>query len=80
MNTYEAVKLKISKLLDERRMSIYQLSLKASVPPSTIKNILYGKSLNPGVVTLKMLCEGFEITLPDFFKDKIFENLDEEIK
>ena len=61
MDTYGAVKDRILFLLEEKKMSIHKLSIESSVAPSTIKNILYGKSVNPGIVTIKMLCDGFEI-------------------
>lgn len=80
MNTYIAVKNRILQLLGERDMSIYKLAMESAVPPSSIKNILYGKSQNPGVVTLKMLCDGFGITLLDFFNTPEFAALEQEIK
>ena len=80
MNTYTAVRNRIFELLDEKGMAIHKLAIESAVPPSTIKNILYGKSQNPGIVTLKMLCEGFGITLVEFFNTKEFENLEQEIK
>ena len=55
MDTYTAVKNRLLVLCEEKRMSIHKLATESAVPPSTIKNILYGKSQNPGVVTLKML-------------------------
>ena len=80
MNTYTTVKNRILQLLGEHKMSIHKLATESAVPPSSIKNILYGKSVNPGIVTLKMLCDGFGITLIDFFNTKSFENLEQEIK
>lgn len=67
MDMYTAVKNRILTLCEERNMSIHKLSIESAVPPSTIKNILYGKSKNPGVVTLKMLCDGLGITVNEFF-------------
>ena len=80
MNTYDAVKIRILKLLGEKNISIHKLATESAVPPSTIKNILYGKSKNPGIVTLKMLCDGLEISLIDFFNTDVFENLEQEIQ
>ena len=80
MNTYEAVKNRILQLLGEKKMSIHKLAMESAVPPSSIKNILYGKSQNPGVVTLKMLCDGFGISLIEFFDTKDFAELEQEIK
>ncbi len=80
MDAYTAVKNRLLQLLGERNMSIHKLAMESAVAPSSIKNILYGKSKNPGIVTLKMLCDGFGITLVDFFDTEEFRSLDQEIK
>ena len=80
MDTYSAVKNRLLVLLDEKKMSIHKLAMESSVPPSTIKNILYEKSKNPGIVTLKMLCEGLNISLIEFFNTNEFIELEQEIK
>ena len=46
----------------------------------SIKNILYGKSTNPKLLTIKMICDGLNITLKDFFDTPEFNHLDSEIK
>lgn len=80
MNTYTTVKNRILQLLGEKKMSIHKLAMESAVAPSSIKNILYGKSQNPGIVTIKMLCDGFGITLIEFFDTPEFTNLEQEIK
>lgn len=80
MDTYTTVKNRILELLGEKNMSIHKLAIESAVAPSSIKNILYGKSKNPGVVTLKMLCDGFGITLIEFFDTEEFKSLEQEIK
>ena len=80
MKTYDAIKLRILCLCEEKKMSIRKLANESGVAPSTIKNILYGKSQNPGVVTIKMLCDGFGITINDFFADQLFYDLQQEIE
>lgn len=80
MDTYTVVKNRILQLLGEKKMSIHKLAMESAVPPSSIKNILYGKSQNPGIVTLKMLCDGFGVSLIDFFNTKEFRELEQEIK
>ena len=44
----------------ETKMSIHGLAMEPAVAPLSIKNILYVKSQNLGVVTIKMLCDGLE--------------------
>ena len=80
MDTYTTVKNRILQLLGERKMSIHKLAMESAVPPSSIKNILYGKSQNPGIVTLKLLCDGLGITLVEFFDTEEFRNLEQEIR
>lgn len=80
MDTYTAVKNRILQLLGEKNMSIHKLAMESAIPPSSIKNILYGKSRNPGIATIKMLCDGFGITLIEFFDTKEFADLEQEIK
>ena len=80
MDTYTTVKNRILQLLGEKNMSIHKLAMESAVPPSSIKNILYGKSQNPGIVTLKMLCDGFGITLVDFFDTEEFARLEQEVQ
>lgn len=74
MDTYSDTKNRILFLLEEKQMSIYALAMKSGVSASTIKSILYGKSKNPGVVTIKLLCDGFGISLYDFFNTEVFRS------
>ena len=80
MDTYSATRNRILELLGEKRMSIHKLAMESGIAPSTIKNILYGKSINPGIVTIKKLCDGLGISLLEFFDSDIFTNLEQEIK
>jgi len=80
MNTYTTVRNRLLQLLGEKKMSIHKLAIESAVAPSSIKNILYGKSKNPGIVTLKMLCDGFGISLIDFFNTEDFASLEQEIQ
>ncbi len=80
MKTREAVVQRIIELCEEKNITINGLANISAIPPSTLKNIIYGVSKNPGVVTLKMLCDGLEISLEDFFSSELFRNLQQEIE
>ena len=80
MKTREAVAKRITELCQEKNLTVNGLANISAVPPSTLKNILYGVSKNPGIVTLKMLCDGLEITLNEFFDSDLFKNLEQEIE
>ena len=45
-----------------------------------VKNILNGASKNPGVVTIKMICDGLGISLTEFFDTDVFRELEQEIR
>ena len=80
MNTREAISARIYELCRERNWSPNHLSYVAAVPQATIKSILNGESKNPGAVTIKKLCDGFEITLGEFFSTELFDHLEQEIQ
>ena len=78
MRTKEAIAHRIRKLCQERDPTA--LGRIAHVPQATIKSILNDESKNPGVVTIKKLCEGFGISLSEFFTAAEFEGLERETK
>ena len=80
MNTREATAQRIRQLCRERGVTPNGLSYIAAVPQATVKSILNGESKNPGIVTIKKLCDGLEITLGEFFSTEEFDSLEQEIK
>lgn len=80
MNTKEAVAKRIIELCGKRNMAINTLANISGVSPSTVYSMLNEKSQNPGVVSIKKLCDGLDITLREFFNSPIFDNLEQEIK
>ena len=50
----------------------------SGVSPSTIYSMLNEKSQNPGVVSLKILCDGLDISLREFFDSNLFNDLEQE--
>ncbi len=80
MNTCEAVGYRIKQLCKAKGVTPNKISYISAVPQATIKSILLGESKNPGIVTIKKLCDGFEISLGEFFSTPEFDNLEQEIK
>ena len=80
MTTRECVANRIIELCNERHLAINALARISAVPPTTVKNILNGTSQNPGITTIKKLCDGLEITLIEFFDTEDFRNLEQEIR
>ena len=80
MDTIAAVRNRILQLCGEHEISINKLATISALPPSSIKNILYGKSQNPKLITIKMICDGLGITLGEFFSTPEFDGLEQELK
>ena len=80
MNTKEAVATRILDLCAERNMAVNALASISGVSPSTIYSMLNEKSKNPGIVSLKKICDGLGITLGEFFSTPEFDALEQEIR
>lgn len=80
MNTGKAVRNRIIELCSKKRWSYNSLANYSGIPSSTLKNIISGKSENPGIATIKKICDGLEITLGEFFSATEFDNLEQEIE
>lgn len=80
MDTITVVKNRILILCEQRNMTINKLANLSAIPPSSLKNILYGKSQNPKILTIKMLCDGLGITLGEFFSTAEFDALEQTIE
>lgn len=74
MDTRKQVSLRIQQLCATHGYNINSLARKAGIPPTTLKNIIYGTSKNPGIVTIKLVCDGLGISLYDFFDSTVFKN------
>lgn len=80
MDTRKAISNRILQLCEERNLSLHALARKSAVPPSTLHNIVNGVSKNPGVITTKLLCDGLDISLYDFFNTDVFRSLEQEME
>ena len=80
MNTKNAVAERIIQLCNQKNIAINALANMAGISPSTLYSVLNEKSQNPGIVTIKKLCDGLDISLRKFFDDDIFDDIEQEIK
>ena len=79
MNTKEAVAKRILQLCEEKHIAINALANISGVAPSTIYSMLNEKSQNSGVVSIKKICDGLEITVREFFDCDLFDSREQEI-
>ena len=80
MDTVSAIRDRILHLCAEHNITINKLATLSALPPSSVKNILYGRSQDPKILTIKKICDGLDITLIDFFDSPEFASLEPEIK
>ena len=80
MDTVSAIRDRILHLCAERNITINRLATLSALPPSSVKNILYGRSQDPKILTIKKICDGLDITLIDSFNSPEFASLEPEIK
>lgn len=78
MKLNQAISERLSELLAEKRMTQYQLFMKSGVPKSTIGNVINCSYDSVKLRILHEMCQGMEISLPEFFDSPLFSenNLD----
>ncbi|MDE6889697.1 MAG: helix-turn-helix domain-containing protein [Eubacterium sp.] len=64
----EYVLKKISQLLSEHDWTLYRLAKEADISYSTLSNTFHRNNV-PSIATLIRICEGFGITLSEFFDE-----------
>ena len=79
MNISQATAKRIIELCKSRRITVNKLSNISGVTQSTVNDIVNNKAKNIGVVTIKKLCDGLEITITEFFDTDYFRELEQEI-
>lgn len=78
MKLNEAICQRIINLCKENNITVNKLAMQSGLYQSTVNNILLGISLNPQILTIYRICQGLDMTLDDFFNDKLFLELDDE--
>ena len=80
MHIGEAVRERIIELCQEQDILINKLSNISGVTQSTVNNIISERNRSATISTIKKLCDGFGITIQDFFESELFHDLEQEIK
>lgn len=80
MEISEAVVLRLNELCRERGITVNRLATLSAVTQSTVNDFLKGKTKNIGIVTLKKLIDGLDMTITAFFDTELFRGLEQEIK
>ena len=76
MDLSQAVRKKITNLIEERNINVSKLSTMAGISRSTLSKFLAGKRKIIRLDIIENICEGLNIKLKDFFDDPIFDNIE----
>ena len=79
MGIAEMVRARLISLCRERDITVNRMCELSAVPQSTVNNFLNGKTRNLGIITLKKLTDGLNLSITDFFDTEAFRALDQEI-
>ena len=80
MNIGEATKIRIIELCKENKITIKKLATVSGITQSTLSNIVGGRTNSTTISTIKKLCDGLNISIQEFFRSPLFENLEQDIK
>ena len=79
MGIKNAVIQRLQELCTQKNITANALANMAGVTPSTIYSILHPERKDVGIVAIKKLCDGLEISLEEFFGGEVFCVLEQEI-
>ena len=71
---------KFQQLCKDRQIKYNELATLAGVTPSTVYSMMDPTRKDVSVITVKKLCDGLNLPIPEFFSDPIFESLEQEIQ
>ena len=74
----QAIIKRINFFLEKNNMTLWALYKKSGIPKSTICNLMKQPNSLPKLDTLQHICEGFGITIREFFDDDIFDDTEQD--
>lgn len=78
MQLSDATRLRIKRLLKANNMKVYDLCKTSGIPCSTLSDFMNNKTKLIKLDTLLHICEGFNITLVDFFDNDLFIEVEQD--
>ena len=72
MKLNQAISQRLTELLNEKKMTQYQLFMKSGVPKSTIGNVINCSYESVKLRIIHEMCQGLEIDIPEFFNSPLF--------
>lgn len=78
MTLSNAIVTIIKELQKDKNLTTNKLSTLSGLTQSTVRDITYGVSKAPKINSLLHICEGFNISLKEFFDSPLFNNVTDE--
>ena len=80
MGVKDAVVARFAGICAQRGMKYNELAVRSGVTPSTVYSMRDARRRDVSIVTIKILCDGLDMTLEEFFSGQEFAQLDQEIQ
>ena len=80
MTIAEATVKRLLELCSERNITINKISNISGITQSTVSDIVNGTTSNTGILTIKKLCDVFDISVRTFFDSPLFDDLEQEVR
>ena len=78
MDLSQAIRIRITNLIEERNLNVSKLSTMAGISRATLSKFLSGQRTYLRIDIIEYICEGLNINLKDFFNDPIFYSIEME--
>lgn len=80
MGVKDAVTARVASICRQRNMKYNELAVRAGVTPSTVYSMMDARRRDVSIVTIKILCDGLDMSLEEFFSGPEFAALEQEIQ
>lgn len=80
MGIKDAVVERFQDLCRQRNIKYNELAVRSGVTPSTVYSMMDPRRRDVSIVTIKLLCDGLEISLEEFFSGPEFAGLEQELQ
>ncbi|WP_298031202.1 helix-turn-helix domain-containing protein [uncultured Dysosmobacter sp.] len=80
MAVKDAVAQRFAELCRQRGIKLNELAVRAGTTPSTVYSMMDPARRNVSITTIKILCDGLDISLEEFFSGPEFDDLEQEIQ
>ena len=78
MELSQAIRIRITNLIEERNLNVSKLSTMAGISRATLSKFLSGQRKYLRIDIIEYICEGLNMKLKEVFDDEIFDNIEME--